>query len=251
MSNNYEKNFDSEIYTNSQGEFQNEKKPIYKKNCIITIMLLAIIALIIIVILTAISNSEKIDWSSLELGTALPEPEKAQGEIIKDSTDYLAVEISKVTKEYAKDYKNACIKNGYTIDSEESENNYEAFNDRGYELQLLYYSNDKKLKIRLSAPEELGPFEWPTSGIGATLPAMKSNLGRIGWNNSTEFIACVGNTTIYEYNEYVKKCEDIGFTIDRSKSDKFYSAKNKEGSKLVLMYLGANNIEIAIKAIGK
>lgn len=80
------------------------------------------------------------------------------------------------------------------------------------------------------------------------LPAPKSNLGDISWNNSITFIVHIGDTTISDYNEYVKNCEDKGFTNDYSKSDKSFSAYNSEGYKVHLMYLGANVVEISLKA---
>ena len=106
------------------------------------------------------------------------------------------------------------------------------------------------MSITLETPEkdDMKEIEWPTTGLGAMLPEPKSKLGNISWDNSTSFIVHIGDTTIDDYNEYVKTCESKGFTNDYSKSDKSYSAYNSEGYKLHLMYLGANVIEISLKA---
>ena len=80
------------------------------------------------------------------------------------------------------------------------------------------------------------------------MPATKSTLGDISWDNSETFIVHVGNMTIDDYKDYVKACEDKGFTIDHSKDDEYYSAKDANGYKLTLRYLGFNKIEISLKA---
>ncbi len=102
--------------------------------------------------------------------------------------------------------------------------------------------------IYLDAPEEMNEFEWPSHGIATILPVTKSNIGRVAWDNSETFIVYVGNTTIDEYFSYVKSCEDIGFIVDYSKTDNYYSANNPEGYQLSLYYRGFNTIEISLKA---
>lgn len=246
MENNYGTNLNGDFYSNNNGQvggpIGKSKKPFFLRWWFITII---IVAILIIIGTVVTMNGKKIDWSSLELGVALPEPEKAHGKISTNTTENLSVSIEKVTKEYIKKYKDDCIKIGYTIDSEDSGSKYTAFNKQGYMLELISYKED--LTIRLQAPEKMSNFEWPTSGMATMLPKPKSNLGRISWNNSTNFIVHVGNTTIYDYNEYVKACETIGFIVDYRKGEKTYSAKNAQGYTLSLMYLGANRVEISLK----
>lgn len=255
--------FDSKFCPNcgAQGEVTTEKtvlenepkttvktaKPFYKTWWFITIIAVALVA--ILVIGFTISNSKKgpkIEWSKLVLGEHLPEAKDAYGRVITNSDEYLSIEISDVKQDYVKNYKDACINYGYTVESENSGTRYEAFNSEGYKLELSIYS--KEFNIHLEAPEKFSEIEWPTRGIGATLPAPKSNLGRISYDNSESFIVHIGKTTISDFKEYIKKCEDKGFTIDYKKDEKYYSAKNSDGLELKIRYTGANTMEVSLKA---
>lgn len=224
------------------------KKPFYKKGWFIAIAMILFIA----VIVGIGGNRKKLDWLEIELSEFIPEPENKYGEITTNRSDLAIIDISKITKKEYKDYVQKCIDNGYTIDLEYEpwDTVYGAFNDKGYSIRIVYLESKEEMGITLKTPEKdtMEEIGWPTSGIGAMLPVPKSNLGNISRNNSTTFIVHIGDTTISDYNEYVKKCEDNGFVIDYSKSEKSYSAKNSEGYKVNLMYLGANVVEISLEA---
>lgn len=192
------------------------------------------------------TKPEDIDWAILELGDYLPEPEKPYGEVGVDLAHALSVTLHDVEKEQFKAYRDACIAMGYTVESEETGTTYVAFNNEGYQVRLVHSSEE--LYVHLDAPEEMGEFEWPTNGLGSLLPATKSNIGDVSWDNSETFIVQVGNTTLAEYKEYVKACEAEGFTVDYSKDDEYYSALNADGYELTLRYLGFNKIEVSLKA---
>lgn len=189
---------------------------------------------------------EPIQWNSLELSELLPEPENLNGVVSVDLPNALSVTLHNATKEQYKKYRDQCIEAGYTIESEDSGTAYIAFNADGYQLRLVLSFED--LYIHLDGPEELSEFQWPTTGLGAMLPATESKLGDISWNNSKTFIVHVGETSLNQYTAYVKACEDIGFTIDFSKDEKYYKAKNADGYELTVWYLGFNIIEISLKA---
>ena len=74
------------------------------------------------------------------------------------------------------------------------------------------------------------PFEeitFPTSGIGAMLPVPKSTLGRITQDSSSSFAVTVSDITSKDYEEYVEKCKEAGFTVDYQKTDSHYTAYNE------------------------
>lgn len=218
--------------------------------------ILAIVAFILIVPFMNLYNgennyeikAEKFEWNNIEMHEILPKPEKTYGKIGHNSEKSLILTLCKVTEEDFKSYRDLCIQAGFTIEPDKSSFSYKAFNEEGYSVNLVFSSSNEEMNIYLDAPEEMAEFEWPTSGLGAILPIPKSNIGKISWNNSETFIVHLGNTNIQEYNEYVKSCEQKGFTIDYSKGDTTYSALNQEGYKISLMYLGFNRIEIALKA---
>ena len=188
------------------------------------------------------------EWSDIELHEMIPEPEDAYGHVGIDETYTLYVTIHKVSEKDYEDYVERCIEFGYVIESDETSTQYSAYNSDGYKLRLHFDEDDRTLLIDLDAPEEMAEFEWPTSGIGSILPATKSNYGRVSTDDSKTYIVHVGNMTTDDFSEYVKACEQIGFVVDYSRSDGYYSALNADGYKLSLRYLGFNVIEVSIKA---
>ena len=193
----------------------------------------------------------KLDISDVELIDYFPVPDKLYGVIDIDRKDMLSIEIYDITKKEYKSYVNKVINAGYTIDLEyeDWDDVYGAFNKEGYSIRILFRDYDEDeitMGITLESPEKMEEIEWPKNGLGSNLPKPKSNLGNISFNNSETFIIHVGEMSIDDYNDYVEVCEDKGFTVDYSKDDKYYSAKNKDGYKLTLRYLGANVIEIAL-----
>ena len=193
-------------------------------------------------------KAEPFEWTDIEMNEVLPKPGNTYGEIVHNSKTALILTLCEIDEKVFKNYRDECISKGYTIDSKESYMSYSAFNESGYSVRLVFSDSSQEMNIYLDAPEEMDEFEWPTRGLGAMLPVTKSTLGDISWDNSETFIVHVGNMTIDDYKDYVKVCEDIGFTVDYSKDDEYYSAQNENGYKLTLRYLGFNKIEISIKA---
>lgn len=230
-------------------EERNEKtnKKIYKKWWFIVIVVILSIILITN-IANDLKNSKKINWSTVELGQYLPKPDKTNGRLNSNSSTSLNIVLTKIDEDGYKIYKIKCKEAGYTIDEEDSSTSFLAFNSEGYKISLNYTTSGKELSIYLDAPEKLEEIEWPTSGLGAMLPTPKSNLGKITWDSSKGFTVHIGNTSIKEFSDYVKSCEDKGFTIDHSKSSKSYYAKNTDGYKISLGYSGCNRISISIDA---
>ncbi|MBQ2439644.1 MAG: hypothetical protein II271_00405, partial [Muribaculaceae bacterium] len=147
---------------------------------------------------------------------------------------------------YYNEYVKACIDMGYTVDSEKSDLRYEAFDAEGNNVSLSYISGD--MHIIIQVPEVLSEFVWPTTGVASEIPAPTSNLCKVTSDTSKSFRAIVGNTTIEGYNDYIKCCAEKGFDIDYIKNDESYSAKNSEGFRLNVSYVGCNRIEILIQA---
>ena len=159
---------------------------------------------------------------------------------------YMTIVLHDVENKYIEDYKKLCIDDGYVIESDDNERVYEAFNQEGFELRLLYFE-EKQLTIELSSPEVMSEFSWPTTGLATLIPTTKSNYGRISFNNETTFIVHVGNTSIDDFNEYAELCKNNGFSDKYVKEEKFVNAFNGDGYELTMRYLGFNKIEVALK----
>lgn len=225
------------------------KKIFHNKKFIIAISIIAVIVVIaIICMVISNQNYEQIDWNSTVLGEYLPKPEKNYGKINYDREDVLSIEIPKITQQEFKNYTNKCIDEGYNLDIDNGlggNSYFKAFNDRGYNIEVRY--SKKSMNIILKSPEKMEELEWPTTGLGSMIPKPKSNYGNIIFDTSEYFSIHVGNTTIEEYNEYVEECQNKGYTVDYSKGEKTFSAKNSDGYDLSVSYMGGDIISIQIE----
>ncbi len=188
----------------------------------------------------------KYDWNSIALAEMLPHPESPYGEIISNSEDYLSLDVTKTTEDQYKEYIETCKDRGFTIDTETIGNVFYAYNDMGYKLSLSYYDHNSKMHINLDSAMKMETITWPDSKMAKLLPIPKSTTGNIYSNDEKSFSVYIGNTTIDDYNVYVKACEEKGFTIDAQKKDKTFSAKNADSYKLTVNYEGNKVIYISI-----
>ena len=222
------------------------KKPLYKR---IWFLLLILIAVITGVNSCNGKKSEKIDWNDIELNEYLSKPDSDKGEIMTNLEDSLSVYIHKMSKDDYKSYLAECQAMGFSIESEKSESGYHAFNSDGYVLTLWYIESDEELSIQLEAPMEMGELRWPVNEMSASLPAPKSDKGIISRDSSEGCFIYVGETTIDDYNDYVRECTENGFEIDYEKGATYYYAENAEGYKLSLNYQGNGVMSIEMKKL--
>lgn len=220
------------------------KKPFYKKAWFI---ILAIIVLIGVIGAIGGGKGEEFDWESdIELCDMLPEPESNVGDIILNDDESLSIEVYETSKSDYKAYLKECEEMGYTVESDKSESNYEAYNSEGYKLTLWYYESEEEMHIDLDAPMELGTLQWPTSELVSLLPVPKSQVGKISNESSDSFYVYVGNTSKDDYNAYVNECSTKGFNVDYDKSENYYNADNAAGYHVSVHYQGNNIMTIEI-----
>lgn len=188
----------------------------------------------------------KYNWDEIILAEMLPKPESPCGEVVLNSDDNLSLEVTKTTATQYKEYIEACKDKGFTIDTETTGSFFYSFNDKGYKLSLSYYVSDSVMHINLDSAMEMETVTWPDSNLAKLLPVPKSTTGKIYSNDTDSFSVYIGNTTIDDYNDYVKACEDKGFTVDKQKKAKTFSAKNADSYKLSVDYKGNNVIYISV-----
>ena len=228
------------------------KKPFYKSAWFIILSILVAVILIAIIIFSAVTvgGGNKINWSELELGDKLPVPKKLNGEVLLDNSESLSLTMYKVSEKDFKDYVKECKNAGYTVDIayESLSSMYEAFNDEGYNLYLSYYSSEESMRIDLTEPAtaKMKEFEWPDNDLCSLLPTPKSNFGYFNSNSSNYLSVSIGNTTVEDYEDYVKACQDKGFNVDYYSSDNSFSAENTNGYSLYVKYAGVNVMDITL-----
>ena len=215
------------------------------KKFILIVICLGVLVSIIIGLFVSSSNIQE-DWKTIMVGENVPVPQEGSLNLGSNLEDYFSGSIDNVSEEYYNEYVKACIDMGYTVDSEISDLRYEAFDTEGNNVSLSYISGD--MHIIIQVPEVLSEFVWPTAGVASEIPAPTSNLCKVTSDTSDSFRVIVGNMTIEAYNDYIKCCAEKGFDIDYIKNEESYSAKNSEGFRLNVSYVGCNRIEILIQA---
>jgi RNA polymerase subunit RPABC4/transcription elongation factor Spt4 len=219
------------------------KKPFYKKGWFVFLIIVIAFAILI-----SISNDDtkKIEWNSFELSYLLPEPKSNKGRLLTDTEDNLSIYISKSSKEDFDGFIDECKDRGFVIEAEKSDSNYTAYNENGFKLALWYDETDKEYHIDLSAQAEMTELEWPTRGLGSMLPDPYETIGKIVRDDSDYFSVIVGEMDEEDFKYYIEDCEDEGFTVDYSKTEEYFSAKNKDGYNLTVNYAGFNTVEITL-----
>ena len=191
-------------------------------------------------------NAEKFAWSDILLADVVPEPESRFGEIIGNSSEYLSLYVYRTSAADYGEYVDACKEKGFTVEADQSEQSYYAYNADGYKLSLYYDESNSKMHIGVDAAEQYGTLVWPDSIIASMLPVPASTTGEITQDDDKGFQAYVSNTPIDEFKNYVAACADRGFNIDAYESDESYSAENSEGYKLSVSYQGNSVISISV-----
>lgn len=191
---------------------------------------------------------ERISWENLNLGENLPDIGYNKAEVVRDTDDNLILYFYNVDKSKYEFYIEKCKKFGYTIDAEDSGENYTAYNQDGYYLRLRYLdSDDKQLTIELDDPIKSKQIVWPSSNLVKDLPIPKSLVGEVSKETSEAYAIYLVQIEPTYFSEYVSLCMDNGFNVDYSKSDTSFKAENDDGISLTVEYRGFNIMYIYIE----
>ena len=88
-------------------------------------------------------------------------------------------------------------------------------------------------------------FAWKDIKLSSVLPEPRSHMGRIIINSDKSLSMYVSKTSEKDYQEYLDKCRDKGFTVESESIGSSYSAYNEDGYKLSLWYAESSK-EISI-----
>lgn len=111
---------------------------------------------------------------------------------------------------------------------------------------LFFISIPTMNNEELDESTEYSKIEWPTSDVASKIPVPKSNIGRIEYDSSSSLTVYISKTSKKDYDKYVEECKKAGFVVDYTRSDDYYSASDKEGYDLSLMYEENNVMRISI-----
>lgn len=192
-------------------------------------------------------NAENFEWSEIALNEVIPETHNTFGEIISNSEEYLSLYIYKTNEDQYDNYVEECKENGFIIEAEETESSFYAYDDGGYKLSLYFYEDENKMHIGVDAPKKYSEFEWLNSQFAKLLPVPKSNVGEIIKDDENGYEVYVAETTIEEFDNYVSACKENGFDIEVADSERYFSAKDSEGYKLFVEYVGNKVVFIRVE----
>lgn len=195
----------------------------------------------------------QVNWDALILNKQLPEPASLSGKAIDNTDEALWVELKVDTKDEFEQYISSCQDAGFTIDSKrqedayiESDELYFAYNEEGYRLELIYNSDDKTLTIDLNAPIEMTDLDWPFNDLAKELPQPQSSKGHVEREEKDNFSVYIGDTSIEDYEDYIKACKKAGFDETTSKGETTFYAQSEDGYLLQVFYVGFNTMQIEL-----
>ncbi len=196
------------------------------------------------------SAVEKQSLFSTGLSTMLPQIEGTKVEYNTNSDKEADIDVEGVTYEQFDQYIADCQNMGYTANAVKETSEYTAYNADGYYLHLDHWNySTKRLSIILKAPILGDPnFVWPESTISKELPVFENKGGIIKTDTDETLKVTICKVTTEDYDAYVSKCEQVGFTIDTDKNDKEFTAFNADGYEVTVSVGEMDTINITANA---
>ncbi len=195
-----------------------------------------------------IDTRPKMEWPQSGMVDLIPDPKAKRGDIKYNNEEHFSAEVYNYSEEDYRLYIEKCKENGFTIDSDETQTKYDAFNEEGYQLNLFYRSSSKEMVINLYAPMQMKQIRWPSSGMGAMLPIPASLMGKVNVDSMKEFAVYIGDTSEDDFNDYIDACIEQGFNEDYSRYEFQYSADDEEGYHLDIILQGFSIMYVSITA---
>ncbi|MBP3610988.1 MAG: zinc ribbon domain-containing protein [Lachnospiraceae bacterium] len=188
------------------------------------------------------------EWPNSGLSLLLPKLDTNNGEIHFNDDEEFWVDIEGISQSEYECYIEECKEKGFTVDGTKTNMQYEAYNEEGYYLCLMYLDSWEELDIHITVPRASEELIWPSIGLAKLIPKPNGTKGKIEIENHSQLCVYVGETSKDDYLTYVDACIEKGFTIDYSRSDTVFSADNKKGDSLRVEYVGNNIMRISIYA---
>lgn len=232
---------DNKVILNGEGDIV--RKRVDLSDPLWAAVLLILVSLLIFVVIAGymyVRDHRTYDWPTTELVKELPKPYSPYGRVMENNNDSFCIEVYQMTADDCSIYVERCKEKGFVIDSKENWN-YSAFNQEGYYLEVWPFSDDW-VAIAISSPIELSTIDWAAHVKASALPKPKSDQGKVDGTG-----IYIGDTTMDDYEEYVKACRDAGFTKDMIKGEDYYMAESEYSKWGVLIeYVGYGMMKIVI-----
>jgi len=130
-------------------------------------------------------------------------------------------------KEKFEDYVKTCKAEGFTLDAEESDTTYHAYNDLDNELEVEFYPEPSEIYIKMYKAIEWSEFTWPLQGDLKALPAPEADEIFIESMSTDYFKGYVNGFSRQKFLDYVQECMDAGFDGRYEGGNRFDAQKDK------------------------
>lgn len=206
----------------------------------------ALIGLLGIIILSLIlwDRTPKYSWPD---GMIVPKPSSKYGEVEKKLSGEVNATIYKVDSKIYTSYVKELQKGGFSIDEEVTGNWFEAYNDKGYKVRVSYYDNSNEMRLYLEIPIKLSNEDISNVKYIDLVPSINSDKVNIINQSDKYFDIYVGDYNLKKYSNYVNECINLGYDVDYDKSEKYFSAFDTSGNKVIIKYVGFDIIKISFE----
>ena len=183
------------------------------------------------------------------LSKMLPQIEGSEVEYHTNSDKEVDIDVEGVTYEQFDQYITDCQNMGYNVEAVKDTSKYTAYNADGYYLYLNHWQSLEDLDITLKSPILGDPdFVWPDNAISKMIPVFDNKDGIIDTDTEETLEITMCEVTHEDYDTYVSKCEQAGFTIDIDKNNNEFTAFNEAGYELSVSVKGMKTINITANA---
>ena len=195
------------------------------------------------------AENTKYDWPTGSLAQMIPSMNKKCKSVNEFDNSLNITVVDGISKKDYDTYVSECKERGFTIDAEETNDDFEAYNPEGYQVRVSFSDfSEKKVDIYLDAPKADGTLVWPTTGLATKIPNPDKTKGNITSDLSSQFTAYIGDMDKAAYDAYVEQCIAAGFNVKYDKNKKRYEADNQQGDSLHVEYKGFNTVYISLEA---
>ena len=196
--------------------------------------------------------SAYVDFRENAVGTEGGAIEERGGE---NAASAQAQEVHDRGEPFYREYVEECKKAGFTVDPASERDiysngvtgKYDAYNREGARL-TVELEGDACL-IGLKAPMRMSRLRWTDKDLRKLLPKPVSEVGYIRENTQDFLELYVGDTTKDQFEDYIDRCMEAGFSLSYDRGDKVFTAENGQRVQLQLTYEGFSIMYVELNAV--
>lgn len=187
-----------------------------------------------------------LEWDKHSISSVLPAPKSMVGAYNYEREEEVEVVVSNISRADYDEYMNSCIDYGFNVDSEKKETSYESYDKNGNRIFLTHESGNNEMTITLYFPMEFKETNWPIVGVGTLAPLPESLSLHVANDYGWVYSVYIENTTKEEYEAYVQKCIDAGFSEDVSNYGDSVWADYSDDININIEYKGFNIMYVSV-----